>query len=111
MTLAVLREVSPIRLVLLTLIHGIARAVVTDELPRYPNANPHLTADNCQALLLTFEPRGEATGGSQVVWRNRKPGVELDLADAADRLRDLRPGDEILVDGRRQTIAKIELYL
>lgn len=59
--------------------------------------------DRCDALMFWFNPRH-----CVIVWRD---GPQyLRPADAAKRIRDLRPGDSVFWRGKPRTIHSVSVY-
>jgi len=72
---------------------------------RNPLARSDVTIDNCESLQFTFEPDGLST---IIVWRD-KPRTRP--ADPSKRLRDLGPGDVVVLPGgERRTFSGVEIF-
>ena len=67
-----------------------------------------ITLDNCHAIQLYFEPQGDASASSLIIWRDG-PKYTRPL-DKSKRLRDLRPGDAVVFKGRTLIIFEVEIY-
>ena len=67
-----------------------------------------VTLDNCHAIQLHFDPQGDATASSLIVWRDGPKHTRP--LDENKRLRDLRPGDAVVFKGRTLTICQVEIY-
>ena len=70
--------------------------------------SPTTTLENCHALQLYFEPFGEFSSRSVIVWRGSTSGLRA--AQRGQRLRDLRPGDCVICHGRRERLVRVEIY-
>ena len=73
---------------------------------RYCRSN--VTIESCAALFIELEPL-EDLRCCFMFWR----GYPFDTAFQSSRikrLRDLRPGNQVLCDGRHRTIKRVEIY-
>ena len=69
--------------------------------------SPSVTIETCYALFIVLEPL-EDLRTTFMFWRNTQPTPPF--KGAKPRLRDLRPGDQVVVEGWRRKIAKVEIY-
>ncbi len=73
---------------------------------RYCSAN--VTIENCHAILLHFKDLKGAVP-RLMVWRKdtQRPKIKC---EAKKRVRDLRTGDVVVVEGRIRKIIAVEIY-
>ena len=73
---------------------------------RHRLARAGVTLDTREALQFTFEPDGLST---IIVWRDKPKWTRPE--DSSKRLRDLRPGDVVVLrDGERRVISGVEIF-
>ncbi len=70
-------------------------------LPLNQDCSRNVTIDNCYALSVTL-----VDGSDVIAWRGQ-PGI---LRPTAGRLRDILPGDEVLVSGKPRVVRAVEIY-
>lgn len=76
-----------------------------DQVSLCPQCNPGQTLETAHALHFQFAP--PQPWRSVIVWRDRP---KLVRPVEHKRLRDLRPGDEVIFQGQRETIYAVEVY-
>ena len=69
---------------------------------------PNVTLANCSAILLRLEPPRNASVCTLIVWHDKLKWTRP--LDPQKRIRDLRPGDEILFHGKRKRVMALEIY-
>jgi hypothetical protein len=67
-----------------------------------------VTLENCQAIRFYFDPPIGSVEHSVIVWRNRP--AKMKPLETVKRLRDLRPGDKVIVNGKTETMIAVEIY-
>ena len=75
------------------------------EIPLNSECNPTQTLDTAHALQIQLAP--SEPWRSVIVWRD---GVKPLKPVQKKRLRDLRPGDAVIYQGRQETIQAVEVY-
>ena len=77
-----------------------------NHISRNSQARAGVMLENCEAIQFTFEPDDLCT---IIVWRDRPKLTRPE--DASKRLRDLRPGDAVVLpSGERRIISRVEIY-
>ncbi len=80
--------------------------MISNQLPpgvtRSSDIGPHVTLNSAQALCLWFDDLRCA-----IVWKHLPSRVRP--LEPGKRLRDLRPGDEVMAFGELETITKVEI--
>ena len=76
------------------------------DLPRSQYCRADVTIENCESLLFEFETEGP-TSRQIIVARGQKSTLK---PIEKDRIRDLRPGDKVELDGEERTITKVEIH-
>lgn len=61
--------------------------------------------ETCEAVMI-----GLGTRRFTIVRRDEPPRI-YSIHPRRDRIRDLRPGDEVLYDGQRHVIRSLQVYL
>lgn len=75
------------------------------EIPLNEHCNSNVTLDTAHALHFRLAPA--VPWRSIVVWRD---GPRLLRPEEKKPLRDLRPGDEVICQGKRETVFAVEIY-
>ena len=58
-------------------------------------------------MMFRYHLHGEGRAGEIVAWRDPKPSI---WSASGKRLRDLRPGDDVLVFGHAATLTDVIVY-
>ena len=77
------------------------------EVKRERYCRPDVTLETCSAVQFQLTPG--APWRSIIIWRD-PPQNTFRPVDRTKRLRDLRPGDEVIVKGKRETIYEMYIY-
>lgn len=75
------------------------------EIPLNEHCNPNQTIETAHAILFRLAPPDPWRGVT--VWRE---GQRWLRPVTKPRIRDLRPGDEVLFRGQQETIYAVEVY-
>lgn len=79
-----------------------------DNIARDRYCAPNVTIENCHAILLHFKELKGAVP-RLMVWRQdaQRPKIKC---ETKSRVRDLRAGDVIVLEGRSRKIIAVEIY-
>ena len=85
-------------------------ATMDNDLPngvtREQHCPSHINLDNCSAISFSFKLEGEARGQAVI---SRTSTIEFKPVDK-DRVRDVRPGDRVIIEGVERVIDLVEVF-
>ena len=78
-----------------------------DGVTRHADCVSNITLRTCHAVMFRYRLHEEGRAGEIIAWREPKPNI---WSATGKRLRDLRPGDEVLVFGYTATLTEVIVY-
>ena len=72
-----------------------------------PHAARNVTLDTCHALQFHLAPHVNEVSRSVIIWRGSRADYRL---VGRERLRDVRPGDEVIFQGQAERVVGVEIY-
>ena len=71
------------------------------------HAARNVTLDTCHALQFHLAPHRNEVSRSVIIWQGSRADLRL---VGRERLRDVRPGDEVIYQGRPERVVSVEIY-
>ena len=71
------------------------------------HAARNVTLDTCHALQFHLTPHENEVSRGVIIWRGSRADLRL---VGRERLRDVRPGDEVIYQGRPERVVSVEIY-